>query len=60
MDKIPIYVPDGWKPDATIALGYSGGMALYVADEQSFMYLFEYTNVAYLAYITITISKLIN
>lgn len=37
----PIKVPDLCKPDQTIMLGYSGGMALYVVDWQSVLYLFE-------------------
>lgn len=41
----PIKIPDTCKPGLDITLGYSGGMALYVANEEGFFYLFEYTNV---------------
>lgn len=60
MDKTPINVPECCKPDDTVILGYSGGMALYINDFHSLMYLFEYTNVAFLAYTTVTIQKLLN
>lgn len=36
----PIKIPDTCKPDDTIRLGYSGGMALYVADWYSLELLF--------------------
>lgn len=56
----PIKIPDTCKPDSTITLGYSGGMALYVANGGSFFHLFEYTNVPFLAHVTITTSKFLN
>lgn len=34
-------IPDICKPDSTITLGYSGGMALYVAHWNSYLLLFE-------------------
>lgn len=49
----PIKIPDTCKPDSTIILGYSGGMALYVAHWESVLCLFEYTNVPLLAHNTI-------
>jgi hypothetical protein len=49
----PIKIPDICKPGLDITLGYSGGMALYVADWESVMYLFQLTNVPLLAYYTI-------
>lgn len=56
----PIKIPDTCKPGLDTTLGYSGGMALYVIDWDSVMMLFDYTNVPYLAYITITVNKLLN
>lgn len=37
----PIKIPDICKPGLDITLGYSGGMALYIADWHSFNYLFR-------------------
>lgn len=56
----PIKIPDTCKPGLDITLGYSGGMALYVANEESYSYLFMPTNVPLLAYITIQTSKRLN
>ena len=56
----PIKVPDNCKPGLDTTLGYSGGMALYVTDWESVLFLFEYTNIPYLAYITLTTAKLLN
>ena len=55
----PIKRPDICKPGLDITLGYSGGMALYVADWESVMYLFQLTNIPLLAYYTIE-STLLN
>ena len=54
----PIKIPDICKPGLDITLGYSGGMALYVADWQSVMYLFQLTNIPLLAYYTIETTQL--
>jgi hypothetical protein len=48
-----IKIPEICKPGLDTTLGYSGGMALYVANWQSVMYLFQITNVPLLAYYTI-------
>lgn len=55
-----IKIPDSCKPGLDITLGYSGGMALYVADWESVLLLFEYTNIPYLAYISTIPNKLLN
>ncbi len=55
----PIKIPEICKPGLDITLGYSGGMALYVANWKSVMYLFQITNVSLLAYYTIE-STLLN
>lgn len=49
----PIKIPDTCKPDSTITLGYSGGMALYVANWGSVLLVFNPTNVPQLAHNTI-------
>lgn len=56
----PIKIPETCKPTSEVLYGYSGGMALYVAHWESVLLLFEPTNAPYLAYITVTISKLLN
>lgn len=55
-----IKIPELCKPDQTIMLGYSGGMALYVADWESVLMLFQYANVPLLAYNTVIINKYLN
>lgn len=49
----PIKIPDFIKPGADVTIGYSGGMALYVAHWESVLCLFEPTNVPLLAFVTI-------
>lgn len=56
----PIKIPETCKPTSEIMYGYSGGMALYVAHWESVLLLYEYTNIPYLAYITVINSKLLN
>jgi hypothetical protein len=60
MDKPLIQIPEACKPSSEILYGYSGGMALYVAHWESVMLLFEYTNIAYLAYVTVTTNKILS
>lgn len=60
MGKLPVYVPDICKPGLDTTLGYSGGMALYVADWESVLFLFEQTNAHLLAFYTIEIEKHLN
>lgn len=55
-----MYIPDNCKPGLDTTLGYSGGMALYVADWESVLFLFEYTNVHLFAFYTIEIEKQLN
>lgn len=54
----PIKIPETCKPGLDITLGYSGGMALYVANFESMMYLFQLTNIPLLAYYTIETTQL--
>lgn len=60
MNKPIVIIPDACIPEPTVLFGYSGGMALYVANERSMLHLFEPVNVSFFAYITITVSKLLN
>lgn len=55
-----MYIPDICKPGLDTTLGYSGGMALYVADWDSVLFLFTETNVPLFAYYTIEIEKQLN
>jgi len=56
----PIKIPETCKPTSEIMYGYSGGMALYVANWESVLFLFEQTNVHLLAFYTIEIENLLN
>jgi hypothetical protein len=56
----PIKIPLAFIPDKIITLGYSGGMALYVANWESVLLFFEYTNVPQLAYETTNYHKYLN
>jgi len=49
----PIKIPETCKPTSEIMYGYSGGMALYVADWDSVLMLFDYANIAYMAFNTL-------
>lgn len=49
----PIKIPDICKPGLDTTLGYSGGMALYVADWDSVLMLFQPTNIELLAHNTV-------
>lgn len=60
MNKPSIYVPEICKPTSEVMYGYSGGMALYVADWESVLFLFEYTNIHLLALYAIEIEKYLN
>lgn len=60
MNKIPIVIPDDCIPDSTIILGYSGGMALYVIDWHSVMFLFKLINIPKLAYTSIANNNILN
>jgi hypothetical protein len=52
MDKPLIHIPDICKPGLDTTLGHSGGMVLYVADWESVMLIFQYTNIPLLVYYT--------
>lgn len=55
-----IIIPDACIPESVVLVGFSGGMGLFIVDFHSFTYLFQYTNVARLAYATVSANHILN